>query len=380
MDEQIQEKRRALRRKRKRRMRRLLITAILLILALIIGGITAFLHKMKQGKEVTKEEPIQKQEEVVVPEIVIEQKKEVQITISAAGDCTLATDINYNQGATFVAEYNKVQNPAHFLEKVQSAFANDDLTIVNMEGVFTESNNRADKTFAFKGDPEYVNIFTQGSVEAVNLANNHSRDYGMESLADTRKVLDEAGIVHFGYDQTAVMEIKDTKVGLVGIYEQPYGIGCKEQLLTNIQKVKDEGAALIIVSFHWGTEREYYPNNVQVELAHAAIDAGADLVLGHHPHVLQGIETYKGKKICYSLGNFCFGGNKNPSDKDTMIFQQTFTLIDDQVVLDENVTILPCSISSVSERNNFQPTILTGDEAARIMGRIQEFSQGLSTE
>lgn len=93
-----------------------------------------------------------------------------------------------------------------------------------------------------------------------------------------------------------------------------------------ISRAKKNNAEIIIVSFHWGTERKYYPNSKQKSLGHYAINCGASLVLGHHPHVLQGIEQYKGRYIVYSLGNFCFGGNSNPKDKDTMIFQQTFTL------------------------------------------------------
>ena len=326
---------------------------------------------MNQQREQTDEE---------VPPFVIEEKRDIEITISAAGDCTFATDVNYAHGKTFVAEYNAVQDASYFLRNVQSAFANDDLTIVNFEGTLTNLTTRQDKEFAFRGDPEYVNILTAGSVEAVNLANNHSRDYGMQSLADTRIYLTEAGVTHFGYEETAIYECKGVKIGLIGIYVLPDGLGRMTQLQEHIQKVKSEGAIITIVNFHWGIEREYYPNNIQVQLAHAAIDNGADLVIGEHPHVLQGIENYKGKKIVYSLGNFCFGGNKNPTDKDSMIFQQTFTIRDGAVLGHDDFKILPCSISSVKERNNYQPTILESPEAERVMNKIREISANLSAE
>lgn len=331
---------------------------------LVIGAIIIGMNKTNT--------PVQKEEE---EKQVVE--KDIELTISSAGDCTLGTDINFNISTNFVSMYNLQQNPAYFLEKVQPAFANDDLTIVNLEGTFTNSNNRQYKKFAFKGDPSYTSILTEGSVEAVNLANNHSKDYGNESLEDTKKYLDEAGVVHFGYDETAIIEKKGVKIGLVGIYELNDGLGRLQQVKDNIKKVKDEGATLVIINFHWGTERQNYPNEVQKELAHTAIDSGADLVIGHHPHVLQGIETYKGKKIVYSLGNFCFGGNSNPSDKDTMIFQQTFTIHGEEVLLDEKVNIIPCSISSVSYRNNYQPMILEGSEADRVLKKIEIFSNGL---
>lgn len=313
-----------------------------------------------------------------LPEVVIETKEDIQITISAAGDCTFATDVNYAGGPTFVAKYNEVQDPSYFLAGVQSVFANDDLTIVNFEGTLTNLDTRQDKEFAFRGDPEYVQILTSGSVEAVNLANNHSRDYGMQSLEDTKQYLNEAGVTHFGYEETAIYECKGVKIGLIGIYVLPDGLGRMQQLKDHIQKVKSEGAVITIVNFHWGIEREYYPNDVQKQLAHAAIDNGADLVIGEHPHVIQGIETYNGKKIVYSMGNFCFGGNKNPSDKDSMIFQQTFTIRDGKILSYDDFNVIPCSISSVTNVNDYQPTILEGAEAERVLNKINEISAGLS--
>ena len=313
-----------------------------------------------------------------LPQVTIETKKDIQITISAAGDCTFATDVNYAGGPTFVAKYNEVQDPSYFLAGVQSVFANDDLTIVNFEGTLTNLDTRQDKEFAFRGDPEYVQILTSGSVEAVNLANNHSRDYGMQSLEDTKQYLNEAGVTHFGYEETAIYECKGVKIGLIGIYVLPDGLGRMQQLKDHIQKVKSEGAVITIVNFHWGIEREYYPNDVQKQLAHAAIDNGADLVIGEHPHVIQGIETYNGKKIVYSMGNFCFGGNKNPSDKDSMIFQQTFTIRDGKILSYDDFNVIPCSISSVTNVNDYQPTILEGAEAERVLNKINEISAGLS--
>ena len=185
-------------------------------------------------------------------------------------------------------------------------------------------------------------------------------------------------MTHFGYEETAIYECKGVKIGLIGIYVLPDGLGRMQQLKDHIQKVKSEGAVITIVNFHWGIEREYYPNDVQKQLAHAAIDNGADLVIGEHPHVIQGIETYNGKKIVYSMGNFCFGGNKNPSDKDSMIFQQTFTIRDGKILSYDDFNVIPCSISSVTNVNDYQPTILEGAEAERVLNKINEISAGLS--
>jgi poly-gamma-glutamate capsule biosynthesis protein CapA/YwtB (metallophosphatase superfamily) len=299
------------------------------------------------------------------------------ITISAAGDCTLGVDENADESTNFAAMYEEQGYAGYFFENVKSVFEEDDLTIVNLEGTLTTATEREDKTFAFKGDPSYVEILTEGSVEAVNLANNHSHDYGTQSYEDTISNVEAAGITSFGYDRTAIQEVNGVKVGLVGIYELADGIDCKDDLLTNIKKVQSEGADIVIVSFHWGTEKEYTPNDVQKELAHAAVDAGADLVLGHHPHVLEGIEEYNGKNIVYSLGNFCFGGNKNPSDKNTMIFQQTFTVKDGQVTQDNVTNIIPCTISSTSDYNDYQPTIAEGDKKQEIEELITQYSSEL---
>lgn len=353
------------------------IIVCFLLIGVTIFGMVKTIGYVRMGKE-TMAPQVEVVQKVEMPVVSIDTEKDIKITISAAGDCTFATDVNYASGPTFVAKYNEVQDPSYFLRNVQSVFAEDDLTIVNFEGTLTNLTTRQDKEFAFRGDPSYVNILTAGSVEAVNIANNHSRDYGMQSLVDTKYYLTEAGITHFGYEETAIYEVKGVKIGLIGIYVLPDGLGRMTQLQEHIQKVKSEGAVITIVNFHWGIEREYYPNDVQKQLAHAAIDNGADLVIGEHPHVLQGIETYNGKQIVYSLGNFCFGGNKNPSDKDSMIFQQTFTICDGKITNYDEFNVIPCSISSVSNVNNYQPTILDGAEADRVMNKIQEISVGLS--
>lgn len=315
------------------------------------------------------------QEETTTPEPTAEP---VSITVSMVGDCTLGTDVNFDQSTSFDAFYQMKNDPGYFFQNVKDIFNADDLTVANMEGTLTTSNDRQQKTFAFKGNPSYTEILTQGGVEATNLANNHSHDYGDQSYEDTIQYLEAAGITTFGYDRTAVMDVKGIKVGLIGIYELKDGLGRQQQVIDTIQEVKDQGAQVIIVSFHWGTEKSNIPDDIQKTLAHLAIDQGADLVVGHHPHVLQGIEKYQGKNIVYSLGNFCFGGNKNPSDKDTMIFQQTFTVENGELVEDDVTNIIPCSLSSESGYNNYQPMVLEGSEKERVLQKIEEFSAALN--
>lgn len=350
-----------------------IVLVVLLIFTLLLVGCKNLLTGGKKQKEET---AISEEMEKTTKR----KNKTVSFTISAVGDCTFGTDENFAYEGSMPAKYDEVGDFNYFFENVKSVFEEDDLTIVNFEGTLTDSTIREDKQFAFKADKSYAEILTDGFVEAANLANNHSKDYGEQSYNDTMDALDEAGITNFGYDRVAIKKVKGIKVGLVGTYVLADGLGVKDSMEKNIQDLKDEGAQVIIASFHWGEEKAEYPNDVQVELAHAAIDAGADLVLGHHPHVLQGIEKYKGKNIVYSLGNFCFGGNMYPSDMDTMIFQQTFTLKGGKLQEDNVTNIIPCSISSVEDYNNYQPTPAAGEKETEILNKITQRSQGLSNE
>lgn len=302
------------------------------------------------------------------------------VTMTAVGDCTLATDINADPNGSVKSVAESLNGDySYFFKNVAPIFSEDDLTIVNFEGTLSNQGTRQDKQFAFRGKPEYVQILTSSSVEAANLANNHSADYGDVSLSDTIKYLNEAGISNFIGTNTAIRDVNGISVGLVGIDALDETEAAK--LENVIGSVKSLGAQLVIVSIHWGEEKATAPNDTQIELAHKAIDAGADLVLGTHPHVLQGIEKYNGKYIAYSLGNFCFGGNNNPADKDTVIYRQTFTFVDGVMQEDDNMTLIPATISGHDEYNDYQPAIAEGDRKTQIENKLIEYSTplGLST-
>ena len=362
-----------------RKKRILAVTAAglsLFVIIVIFAGIRAVSHKKTIETDIVSSKPADTDpgsESEKDSEAAVTPVQPVALTVSVVGDCTLGTDESFDY-STSLNNYYDTYGSAYFMENVKDIFSQDDLSIANFEGTLTDSQYREDKTFAFKAPAEFASIITDGAIEAVNTANNHSHDYGDSSFDDTLAALDAQGIVHFGYDETAVMDIKGIKVGLVGIYELNDHLERTRQLKDNIAKVKNEGAQLIIVIFHWGNEKEEVPDSNQMTLGRLAIDEGADLVCGHHPHVLQGIEVYKGKNIVYSLGNFCFGGNSAPSDMDTMIFQQTFTIGENGVESDNVTNIIPCSISSADGYNNYQPTPAQGDEADRILNKIQERS------
>lgn len=209
----------------------------------------------------------------------------------------------------------------------------------------------------------------------MNLANNHSKDFGTSSLTDTQKTLKKNKIGYCYKSTINYKTVKGVKTAFLGFnaLEQI----SKKQLKTVINQAKKNKAKIIIVSFHWGVERKYYPNSKQKSLGRYAIDCGASLVLGHHPHVLQGIEQYKGRYIVYSLGNFCFGGNSNPKDKDTMIFQQTFSVKNGKLQTKSDAKIIPCSLSSHKNTNDFQPRILSGSEKKRLIKKMNKLSKKL---
>ena len=379
-------KRRQRRRRRKKKIQRLtVIFGSLFLILLLVFAVRGISHKINEKEKKAEKKTTVKKEKidtshVKVKNLVINTKdskkdknKTRTITISSMGDCTLGTDENFDQSRSLNAFYNS-QGADYFFKNVRSILEKDNLSIVNFEGTLTTSDTRADKKFAFKAEPNYVDILTGSSVEAANIANNHSSDYGESSRTDTLKVLKDAGIATFGFEHVALLDVDGVKVGLTGIYELAEHLEKKQQVKENIAALKEAGAELIIVNFHWGIEREYVPNDTQKTLAHLAVDEGADLVIGHHPHVLQGIEKYKGKYIAYSLGNFCFGGNSNPQDKDTMIFQQTFTIENGKVKDDDKINIIPCSISSKTNSNDYCPTPLNGEEKQRVLDKIEEYS------
>lgn len=300
------------------------------------------------------------------------------VTISAAGDCSLGNHQDQEYWYSFRQAYDRAEDEGYFFENVRDIFDSDDMTIVNFEGVLTFSEERDEnRTYNIKGDPEYARLLTAGGVEAVSFANNHRMDYGTRGSADTVAALEEEDIIYAYDNNVGIYETgKGIRIGFVSVNEVAWGLGSEKLLADGIAKLQEEGVDLILTCCHWGIERDSYPTENQQYLGRKCIDMGADLVIGHHPHVLQGVEEYNGKFIIYSLANFCFGANRNPADKDTMIFQQTFTFVDGVKQEDQQVQIIPCSISSVQERNNFQPTPAQGEEASRIIGRVNTYSEG----
>jgi len=311
-------------------------------------------------------------DQIYIPEVV-------QITVSAVGDITLGTNQKSSYSGSFNAYYDSYGED-YFMKNVKNIFKADDFTIGNLEGTLTNSNNiRTTKEWNHKGKPEYVSILTNASFEAVSLGNNHIMDYQEEGVADTIETVDNAGIAyalsgewgnHYGLYETE----KGINIGFVSVNEYYEGNSVYSYLEDGLKTLRDNGADLVIACMHWGGDKIHSLETEQYQMGHWCIDNGYDLVVGCHPHVLQGIECYNGKFIVYSMGNFCYGGSKNPADKDSMIWQQTFTFLDGELQVDSNVKVIPCRLSSRTDTNDYCPEILTGDAGQKVINQINQYS------
>lgn len=289
----------------------------------------------------------------VIAEPAETEPREERFLLTFAGDCTFGSN-PVNRSALYSFENTIGENWAYPFANVLSYFEQDDCTFVNLEGTLTETGPQIPKAFNFKGTPEYVKILTENSVEAVTLANNHSMDYGQEGYDNTVATLQAAEIP---FAETNQSRIFTTESGLtVGIYGTVYHSMDVEHMQSEISAMKAAGVDLIIFAPHWGAEGYYKPGNVQEEAGRAAIDAGALIVWGSHPHVLQPVETYADGIIYYSMGNFSFGGNMYPDDYDTALIQQEVIRYPDGTVALGETVIIPCSLTSERGHNNFQPT------------------------
>ncbi|MDO5541401.1 MAG: CapA family protein [Eubacteriales bacterium] len=381
--EKINYVRKIIRQYRKKQKKKIVISGSLLCMVFIISLIWSGVHlagdhikDAQTGVSTEKPQSVVEYDTEKITEKTTELIEPTELLLTFTGDCILGTDEFFAWDTGFNAYY-EMYGPEYFLDNVRDIFRKDDLTIINMEGTLTEETTRLDKQFAFKGDPEFVDILASSSIEAANVANNHSHDYGEQSFLDTVDLLEKNDIKTFGYDDTTVITVKNVKVGFFGIYELDDHLARIPQVKSNIARLEEDGADIIVAVFHWSNELVTVPDENQVTLAHLAIDEGADVVVGHHPHVVQGIDTYKGKTIAYSLGNFCFGGNTHPTEMDTMIFQQKFMVDAHKEIIDSEINVIPCSVSSEISFNNYQPTVLTGTEAQRVLDVIEQRSEAI---
>lgn len=300
------------------------------------------------------------------------------VTISFAGDCTFAYFNETNRANMFPSVYKKAGSVTYPLDLTRNVFGADDITMVNFEGTLTESKRHKDKTFYFRGEPSYVNILTNSSVEAVTVENNHSFDYLDTGYKETLSHLRDAGVRYTAYHSPAEINMNGCRVvmlslDMVSSYYKPEFQNTIENYIKQYRNEK----TIIIVNLHWGIESAGTPEAWQVAAAHSMIDAGADMIIGHHPHVLQGIELYNGHYIVYSLGNFSFGGNSAALRPQTIIFRASFKESGSGYTT-SRVSIVPCyTTSSGSTVNNFRPTPVFGSKGSAVVTQLLTLSGNL---
>ena len=292
-----------------------------------------------------------------------------KIVVTVGGDCTLGCTENQHQSpqgfSTVVAEKGYEWPFSGLL----GVFETDDLTLVNLEGPLTESTDKAEgKLFNFKGPAEYAQMLTLGSVEAVTLANNHFHDYGDAGKEDTKAALEAEGIVYCAPSITGVYEVRGVKIGLIG-NTFPYTDG-KKDISKAVTELREAGCQIVIASFHWGSEYEYAFTRDQRNIGRAAIRSGADVVVGHHPHVIQGIERFEESYILYSLGNLVFGGNVDPDVRDTYVAQLTFTVHEDGTVEGPELKLIPVLLTEQAKGTDYRPVLAEGADYERIVSDI----------
>lgn len=294
------------------------------------------------------------------------------IDISMAGDCMLSTYMGQSGAGSFNAAAAS-QPPAYFLEKVQDVFAQDDFTIVNLETVLTDralAPVEKDHTPAywFRGPSANARILTAGSVEAVSLANNHVGDYGSQGRADTVKAVEAVGLPYGNNERTLYLEKNGYRIAVIC-----HGLWNEAQAGTIVRRLKaaEQDSDFQVVFYHGGTEGVHAPEAWRVRASRRLVDNGADLVLGNHPHVLQPRETYKGKEIVYSLGNFCFGGSRGPRNR-TLVYQLILQVENGELAAASS-ELIPCYVHTGGKVNNYCPAPIEDREEAR---RVLDFMDG----
>ncbi len=298
---------------------------------------------------------------------------------SFAGDCTIGTLLEWQTGQTGSFPDTVGDNYAYPLSGVKDIFAADDFTMVNLEGVLTTSADAVNKKYRFEGNPAYAQVLSEGSVEAVSMANNHAGDFQDAGRADTRAALDAVGIQYAAAGAPLITVLDGgLRVGVVAYntVENTEGLDVwRAAIQADIDACMAADCQLIIGFMHWGSV-EYLtePEDWEVQLAHDMADWGCDMIVGGHAHILQRMETYNGVPIFYSMGNFCYGGNLNPDDKDSVIVQAAFTFDPAAgAVALSDLGVVPCRISSTADRNDYCPTPYAEDSAdyQRVLEKLE---------
>jgi len=304
------------------------------------------------------------------------------VTLTFTGDVTLGGEERTRAEETsFDSVYDR-EGEGYFFKNMADFFAEDDLTVINLEGVISDSNSFevTKKAYRFRARTQMTGILTSSSIEACSMGNNHSYDFGKQGYKKTQEALDTAGLGYFGDKNVYVYEKGNVKIAFLSLNTTEF-YGSRSWFRQEIPRLKkEEGVDAVVFCFHVGSEYASRHISRQEQYAQNAIDAGADLIIMHHPHVVQGMDVYKNRYIMYSLGNFCFGGNSSVvverygvyySARESLIVRAELTFSDEGEYLGQQLKLYPAYTSGSTPQNNYQPVMADAEGVKVVMDRIQ---------
>ena len=306
------------------------------------------------------------------------------IRVTFTGDCTIGSTERTRGMENSLDAYAMREGYDYFFRNFADMFAADDATVINFEGVLQDSraNENQNKVYRFRGPIEFTNIVTSVSIEAAALANNHVGDYGALGLDRTKEALANAGVSWFRIDRYYLLVKDGIRIAFFAIDSSSLQNNI-DTIRSTMSYLKRNGQAdACVVCYHGGTEYDPKHNVYQTRTAERLIDSGADLIIMHHPHVVQGIGMYRNRYICYSLGNFVFGGNceirtemwrghRPVTSLYAIVVQAEFTFSDDGKYLGQRLLVYPTFISGSAPHNDYQPRLVTGEDAALVLTDVQ---------
>ena len=286
---------------------------------------------------------------------------------------------------TFAAAFeNDIDDSTSFPFRRSEWLRDADITMVNLENPITERGTRVRKEYNFRCNPKYASLLKDAGIDIVTLANNHIYDYGNDGVFDTIDLLDSLDIKHVGAGKNlssartpVIIHAQGKRIAFLAYLDSihtkklrfvtdsiagPVNVNLTS-IENDIQSLRDS-ADFVVINLHWGVEKSREPTDRQISIAHTLIDFGADLIIGHHPHVLQAIEKYHGKIIAYSLGNFVFGG----------IRRNTYTTAVLKVTLDSSADEAASAELLPVHVRRWQPLLLTGSRANALMKYVRKRS------
>lgn len=296
-----------------------------------------------------------------------------EITLTFGGDCVLGTREEWVGTDGNFEDCVETLGMDWCFSGIAGLFGQDDLTLVNLECVLQDGNagHNNKKQHTFRGKTAYTQMLTGAGIEAVNLANNHYIDYNQSGEESTKAALDAAGVLYCGYGNLFVLERDGIKIGFGGCRETVFFTEDKACVRRDIQSLKDMGCGVIVYSCHWGEEYSPTRNQKQETMAQYCIDSGADIIVGTHPHVVQGVESRGGAAVLYSLGNLVFGGTHEMKTFDAMLAQATLRFDDAGEYLGVRIELLPVLTSGSAPENDFRPVLADTQAAERILALVQ---------